>query len=84
MRCLSNDPEEKEPILIYPEPNAATGLTQSNFQSLLNLGKKTIPEKWSLSITPPAGNFMMLLLATGYESINVNRKAPKMNRLCAS
>jgi len=66
-----NDPETKEPILIYPEPNANTGLTLSNFQTLLNLGKIIIPEKWSLSITPPVGNCMILLLATGQESINI-------------
>ena len=72
-----NDPETKEPILIYPEPNANTGLTQSNFQTLLNLGKIIIPEKWSLSITPPAGNCMILLLATGQESINVRTENTK-------
>lgn len=72
-----NDPETKEPILIYPEPNAKTGLTQSNFQTSLNIGKITIPEQWSIGITPPAGNFMILLLATGQESISFRTENTK-------
>jgi hypothetical protein len=72
-----NDPETKEPILIYPEPNAKTGLTQSNLQNLLNIGKITIPEQWSIGITPPAGNFMILLLATGQESISFRTENTK-------
>jgi hypothetical protein len=72
-----NDPETKEPLLIYPEPNAKTGLTQSNFQTPLNIGKITIPEQWSIGITPPAGNFMILLLATGQESISFRTENTK-------
>lgn len=65
-----NDPETKEPILIYPEPNKITGKSEVNNQIMLNPGKIIIPENWNINFTPPVGDFMILLLATGQEIIN--------------
>jgi hypothetical protein len=65
-----NDPETKEPILIYPEPNKNTGKTEGSNQMMLNPGKLIIPENWNINFTPPVGDFMILLLATGQEIIN--------------
>jgi hypothetical protein len=50
------------------------------YKKLIDEKKLIIPEKWSINITPPAGNFMILLLATGQESINIRTDSNKDNQ----
>jgi hypothetical protein len=74
-----NDPESNVPLIIFPTPDKNSLKTESSAQFIMNPGKVIIPDPklFSLSFTPPAGNLMIMLIATGQQLISFTAENSK-------